>query len=112
MSRVAVCGSVKMTVPRLKAATKGIELLWTPLRQSDRVSCHCERNVPNEKDSFRHAMVLSCWIEIALGEVVVRDPVRIQWKRTGRDLNPLNLAVVYHALRTGSRAYFDVLFVK
>ncbi len=44
-----------------------------------------------------------------LGEVVVREPVRSVTKRTGRDLNPLNLSVICHVLRTGSQVCFDVL---
>lgn len=40
-----------------------------------------------------------CWPEIP--SISVR-------KRTGRDLNPLNLSVVIHVLRTGSRVCTSV----
>ena len=39
----------------------------------------------------------------ALDEVLARVPARISRKRAGRDLNPLNLTVLVHILRTGSR---------
>lgn len=53
--------------------------LWTPLRQSDRCFAyrHRERDVPNEMGPFRHVMVFVLLVKKALGEVLVRGPIRL-----------------------------------
>ncbi len=51
-------------------------------------------NAPNKVGPFRSTMVLCCYVEKALGEVLVREPVLLSRKLAGRDSNPLDLAVV------------------
>ena len=71
--------------------------LWTPLRQSDRCSCHRVETPRKKWGRFAarwFCVVRSNQIEKTLGEVLAREPVLLSRKLAGRDSNPLDLSVV------------------
>ena len=90
----------------LESLATGIEPS-NPLQQSERVSCH-RMETPRINGTVSACSGLVWFSENTLGEVLARDPVLLSRKLAGRDLNPLNLSVVIHVLRVGSRVCFQI----